>query len=53
MLAEFFFEGEENLLAREGAVNSIILVQVEPQIFAEDADSFAWKPLSGATIRPL
>jgi len=43
MLAEIFVEGEQNLLAGEDAVNSIILVQRKAQIFAEDADEYSRK----------
>ena len=47
MLAEISFEGEENLLAGWGGVNSKILVQIKPQIFAEDADRNLPKPQPG------
>jgi hypothetical protein len=52
-LAEISFKGEENLLAGWGEVNSKKLVQLEPQIFAEDAGGNLSKPRPGGLFGTL
>jgi hypothetical protein len=52
-LAEISFNGEENLLARWGGVNSKKLVQNKPQIFAEDAGRNLSKPRPGGLFGTL